>query len=346
VTRLGRLPLVITMLVVSSSLVVEVLTAYGQPASAPASSTKQKAADAGASVLTDSGGTSHSGSIEVPLGIAGSKLTNVDKYQGTQKIRVPRPPLPYPTALVGPDPEVVDGGIAGGGGPPNKPPSTASSVGTGEAAPVGLDFSAFDAVVAVGTASAFHCTGTVIGRRRVLTAKHCLPAAVIAVANDVTKPAQKVKVVGAQKHPDGLDVAVLTTEVDLLVDGLAWNSKGKLDGSLVRLVGFGATNAEGTNGFGVKRFVDVPALGWGCDGSRPETIGCRLEAEMVLVNNTENDTCSGDSGGPVLARISGRWIVVAVTSRSLVPGAACGVGGIYTRTDVISTWLDGLPKDK
>ncbi|PMU84319.1 trypsin-like serine protease, partial [Pseudomonas sp. GP01-A4] len=68
----------------------------------------------------------------------------------------------------------------------------------------------------------------------------------------------------------------------------------------VRLAGFGATDTEGRRGMSRLHFVDVPTRGWNCDREAEARTGCQPDFEMVIPRDRGNDTCAGDSGGPVL----------------------------------------------
>jgi secreted trypsin-like serine protease len=117
-----------------------------------------------------------------------------------------------------------------------------------------------------------------------------------------------------------------------------------------RVVGFGATDASGMFGYGVKRFVDVPAASPSCrrqvDGKDDSVtygydVGLELVAGRPLL---EQDSCNGDSGGPfyVLDK-TGAWVLAGATSRATDSAMhGCGDGGVYVRIDRYRTWIDGL----
>ncbi|KAJ9585582.1 hypothetical protein L9F63_002612, partial [Diploptera punctata] len=53
----------------------------------------------------------------------------------------------------------------------------------------------------------------------------------------------------------------------------------------------------------------------------------------------ENDTCEGDSGGPLMLKYDGRWIQIAITSH----GMECGSSffpGVYTRVTEYMEWIE------
>jgi hypothetical protein len=209
-----------------------------------------------------------------------------------------------------------------------------------EHAPLGLHA----AVVAIANARGVICSGTLIAKRSVLTARHCLPATRVHFGPDAAHPVEVRSVIDAVtplKLP--LDVAILHLDRDVETKPYRW--RRRMDSSApvgdVRLIGYGRRDAASTGDAGVRRYFDARVEGWGCDSQRAYTAGCREDAEMLIPRRAGHDTCSGDSGGPVVEANEGTVRVIAVVSRSVSDAfLACGDGGIYTRTDVISAWIE------
>lgn len=205
------------------------------------------------------------------------------------------------------------------------------------------DRGAHPAVVALANERGVMCSGVVVHRWLILTARHCSSARLVLFGRDASDPSE-TRAVRAWRAPPyaRLDIALIVLDEPTRVAPypLRPASDSAPPRGEVRLIGFGAIDALGVRGAGSRRLVDVPMMGWGCDPAREATTGCNGDFEMVLPRGSGNDTCSGDSGGPVLEEVEGRLRVVAVTSRS-VSGAVlpCGDGGIYTRVDRVGAWL-------
>lgn len=207
----------------------------------------------------------------------------------------------------------------------------------------GIPDHAFDDAVLVGNDTAWHCSGVALDEHTVLTAAHCLPATRMRTGDGLDQQGTIFPVVDMARAPDPReDLALLrvTEKLPLGFKSRRLIKDTEAPTGVLRYVGFGVT---GQNAFGRKKVIDVPASGWGCDGSRVEATGCRPGFELVMAGSGGRDTCSGDSGGPVYELMADRvkcfWRLVAVTSRSVTGAVACGSGGIYTRVDQAETWI-------
>jgi secreted trypsin-like serine protease len=212
--------------------------------------------------------------------------------------------------------------------------------------------------VAVGNDQQWGCTGTLIAPNVVVTAGHCADFATrVYFGRDVTAPGKVVKVKKRVPHPKYHKV----NRNDLMVLLLAENvtgvtprplaKKGLIDAATdARVVGFGNTEASGTFGYGKKRFVDVPIASTSCQGSvdghdDKVSYGCDPGLELVAGRPMlAQDTCTGDSGGPLYVLEGEKWLLAGATSRATDSAMNnCGDGGVYVRLDKYRAWITSIP---
>jgi secreted trypsin-like serine protease len=212
--------------------------------------------------------------------------------------------------------------------------------------------------VAVGSDNQWGCTGTLIASNAVLTAGHCASVATrVFFGHDVTKPGKVVRVKKRVQHPkyhkgqhNDLLLLVLEEKVES-VKPCRLATKALIDKATDgRVVGFGATDANGRFGYGIKRFVDVPVASPACRGKvdgRDDKMayGCDPGLELVAGRPLlERDSCNGDSGGPFyLTGKNKQWLLGGATSRATDSSMhGCGDGGVYVRMDRYRTWIAGI----
>jgi trypsin len=213
----------------------------------------------------------------------------------------------------------------------------------------------FPDCVAVGAASQWCCTGTLVASNVVLTAGHCQGgcSSRIFIGTNVNAGGEIVGVVKAVRHPNynqggkHNDVTVLILERDVKTVKPRKIATATMinKAASVRAVGFGNTDPQSTTGYGIKRMVDVPVASASCAADGSTRYGCDKGFELVAGAPFLNkDSCNGDSGGPIYVKSGSQWYLAGATSRATVDSTRpCGDGGIYARADKYATWISSVP---
>jgi secreted trypsin-like serine protease len=222
--------------------------------------------------------------------------------------------------------------------------------------------------VAIFRKGHMHCTGSVIGPTRVLTAAHCLFGfnlanfQVIAGRPDLRIPTagQAVGVSAGRVHPDFEqtalhDVGVLDLAQPIIAPPIALatpeqNAVTTFPGAQLRVSGYGATKPFGArlSPF-LKTTVEVVRTDRRClraytrDLFAPDSMLCALGPKRKHPGRFKIHTsaCSGDSGGPLVAETPTGPIQVGTVSFG---GALCGLPAaptVYSRVSSSLAFING-----
>lgn len=192
----------------------------------------------------------------------------------------------------------------------------------------GDDDDADPAVVALLIGGEIFCTGVLITSNVVATAAHCVkpgpPEQVYFGVEPSSKKGTFIAVSDSKAHPD-FDEDTLTNDIAILVLArkapvapvavLTTPFDDSFKGLPIRLVGFGVTG-DGNEANLRKRSGTTTISSFGDDDFR--------------FHATPSQTCNGDSGGPALAQIGDKEVVVGLASSG---DSSCTSYGRHVRID-------------
>lgn len=196
-----------------------------------------------------------------------------------------------------------------------------------------------------GESYAFSCGGVLYRKRYVVTAAHCVDAfgdngiACIGAQNlEECGASERIALsVRQDTHPDwdtsdpnylfaGFDIGVITLDREFNASApLASPGQDPVAGNSVIAAGWGRT-ARNEPVSSALRYAVVPVV------AKPECYSGRIGTQ-ICTSSTQQGTCNGDSGGPLLWRDT----VVGLTSA----GSCSGSGpDLFTRVSVYKSLLD------
>jgi snapalysin len=189
------------------------------------------------------------------------------------------------------------------------------------------------------------CTGSLIKANWAVTAKHCpTPSSVRVGSINRSSGGTVVAVRRGVNHPRS-DIKLLELASSVTYAPAPIPATSGAVGTATRIIGWGQTCAPRGCGSAppVANELDTSIVA----DSRCSGIDAAYE---ICTNNTNGNSgaCYGDSGGPQVKQVSGRWQLIGVTSRAGNNNSTCATApSIYGDLPAIRAWVNttvgGLP---
>ncbi|CAH0475616.1 unnamed protein product [Peronospora belbahrii] len=194
-----------------------------------------------------------------------------------------------------------------------------------------------------------YCGGTLIASQYVLTAAHCVKTDVATIYASIgsasgsgTSDGQQIKVIRGYRHPKynqsahlydiGMFKLEKAVEAETIELGAVNGSDNKV-GHIATVAGWGLTET-GSQSLLLEK-VNVPIIS---NAECNKQYNNRITEGMLCAGDGEGkDTCSGDSGGPLIANN----VLIGIVSW----GGKCGVNsGVYTRISYVRDYIIDIVK--
>ncbi|GGS16907.1 trypsin-like serine protease [Actinokineospora fastidiosa] len=197
-------------------------------------------------------------------------------------------------------------------------------------------------MVSLQSSGGHTCGGSLITSQWVVTARHCVGSLVRARVGTTTWSSGGTLVGIASQHhtpSDGKDIALVKLAQPVTQAPIPISASAGPTGTVTRLIGWGQTCP--TRGCGgppsTLQEIDVKVLASGC------TAGYDPAKELCLGDRQGTGACYGDSGGPAVRNVGGRWELTGATSRAGQGQPTCGQApAIYMNVPAYKSWIDSV----